>query len=124
MSRWIVHASADFTARHALSSYLGSPEKPHNHLWKVAVRATSQQLNHEGYSLDFHALHRLLDEAVAPLEDLDLSSHPRIGSPTPSAERLAEVLAEILAPRVTDLGGTLISVSVWEGPDNRVDLEL
>lgn len=124
MSRWIIHASADFTARHALASYLGSPEAPHTHLWKVAVRAAAERLNREGYSLDFHALHRLLDEAVAPLENHDLSRHPRIGSPSPSAERLAEVLAEILAPRITDLGGTLLSVSVWEGPDNRVDLEL
>ena len=60
----------------------------------------------------------------APLDRADLNDHPEIGQPSPTAERVAEVLAEKLGPQYEKIGGTLLSVSVWEGPDNRVDLVL
>jgi 6-pyruvoyltetrahydropterin/6-carboxytetrahydropterin synthase len=124
MSRWIVHSRAEFTAAHALSSYLGQPEERHSHRWQVAIRVATPALNDEGYAIDFHAVHGILEQNVTPLDGTDLSLHPEIGTPTPSAERVAEVLAGQLRQPLTDLGGTLLSVSVWEGPDNRVDLTL
>ncbi len=124
MSRWVIHSRSTFEARHALGSYLGEPEPAHEHLWEVAIRVGADRLNDEGYAIDFHAVHRMLAEQVAPLRGTDLGDHPEIGTPTPSAERVAEVLAARLAPRLADLGGRLLSVSVWEGPSNRVDLVL
>lgn len=122
--RWVVHGRAEFTASHALTSYKGRPEEPHPHAWAVALRVGVTELNDEAYALDFHAVHRLLDEALAPLHYSDLGRHPEIGRPSPTAERLAEVVAGWLAAPLAELGGTLLTVSVWEGPDNRVDLEL
>jgi len=124
MSRWVVHARASFTARHALARYLGEPEQSHSHPWQVAVRVGTDRLNDEGYAVDFHAVHRALSGVVAPLDGSDLNAHPEIGVPTPSAERVAEVIAGWLAPVVRELGARLLSVSVWEGPENRVDLIL
>lgn len=124
MSRWVVHAAFELDARHALLSYGSRPEESHEHRWRVAVAATTGSLNDEGYAIDFHALHELLERHLAPLDGSDLNLHPEIGCPTPSAERLAEVVAGWLASEVETLGGTLIRVSVWEGPENRVDLEL
>ena len=124
MSRWVVHARTAFEARHGLTRYLGRPEESHPHRWAVEVRAGANRLNDDGYALDFVALHRLLAEWVAPLDGSDLNSHPVIGRPSPTAERVAEVLAEALEPVVAALGGTLLSVTVWEGPENRVDLNL
>ena len=124
MSRWVVHARASFTARHALTRYLGEPEASHSHLWQVAVRVGTDRLNDEGYAVDFHAVHQALATVVAPLDGSDLNAHPEIGAPTPSAERVAEVIAGWLAPVVQELGASLLSVSVWEGPENRVDLVL
>ena len=122
MTRWVVHARASFTARHALTSYLGEPEASHSHPWQVAVRVGTDRLNDEGYAIDFHAVHQALATVVAPLDGSDLNAHPEIGAPTPSAERVAEVIAGWLAPVVQELGASLLSVSVWEGPENRVDL--
>lgn len=122
MSRWIIHSRTAFAASHALSSYRGEPEVPHEHLWEVAIRVGTDDLNAEGFAIDFHEVHAVLETAVDPLRDTDLNSHPEIGDPTPSAERVAEVVAGRLGPELTAIGGELLMVSVWEGPENRVDL--
>lgn len=124
MSRWVVHAEAAFQAHHALTAYRGHPEPSHSHPWKVAVQVGVDRLNDEGYALDFHEVQSILDTAIAPLDGSDLNQHPEIGRPSPTAERLAEVLAQWLTPNYRKIGGTLLTVSVWEGPDNRVDLML
>lgn len=124
MSRWVIHSRATFSARHALTIYRGQPEESHEHVWEVAIQVGAEALNEEGFALDFHEVHALLGAALTPLRDSDLNDHPKIGKPTPSAERIAQVIAEELADGVTALGGRLLVVSVWEGPENRVDLRL
>ena len=124
MSRWVIHAEASFDARHALTSYQGRPESKHEHSWKVAVQVGAEVLNDEGYALDFHEVETIVAEAVRPLGGTDLNLHPEIGKPSPTAERVAQVLAEKLASEFDAIGGRLLSISVWEGPKNRVDLVL
>jgi 6-pyruvoyltetrahydropterin/6-carboxytetrahydropterin synthase len=124
MSRWVIHAEATFDASHALSSYRGRPESSHEHSWRVAVRVGTDALNEEGYALDFHQVETILGAAVRPLVGTDLNRHPEIGTPSPTAERIAEVLSETLTVDFEKIGGRLLTVSVWEGPDNRVDLTL
>ena len=124
MSRWVIHAEASFDARHALTSYRGKRESAHGHQWKVVVRVGADALNEEGYALDFHQVRAVLAAAVTPLDRIDLNDHPEISDPSPTAERVAEVLAAKLSPEYEAVGGHLLSVSVWEGPDNRVDFNL
>ncbi len=124
MKRWIYHSDTEFEARHALTSYLGEPEAVHRHRWRVAVEVGAAGLGPEHYGLDFHFVHGILGEAAAALDGADLNQHAEIGSPSPTAERVAEVLADRLGPAFEALGGTLLKLSVWEGPGNRVDLVL
>ncbi len=124
MKRWVIHASTELEARHALVSYHGKPEESHSHRWRIAIRVGTDHLNHEGFAIDFEAVKVMLEAMVAPLRECDLNTHPEIGHPTPSAERLAEVVALTLEPEVHRLGAALLSVTVWEGPENRVDLNL
>jgi 6-pyruvoyltetrahydropterin/6-carboxytetrahydropterin synthase len=124
VSRWIIHAEASFDARHALTSYRGKREPVHGHQWKVVVRVGADAVNEEGYALDFHEVQSILDAMVEPLDGTELNQHSEIGNPSPTAERVAEVLAEKLGPEYLKIGGRLLSVSVWEGPENRVDLIL
>jgi len=124
MSRWVIHALASFDAHHALTSFRGERESSHDHPWKIAVRVGAEKLNQEGFALDFHQVRDLLAAAVAPLDRSNLNDHRKIGHPSPTAERVAEVLSQMLAPEYERIGGQLLSVSVWEGPDNRVDLIL
>ncbi len=122
--RWVVHSRTTFNAAHALSSYRGKPEDSHDHRWEVAIRVGADALNGEGFALDFYEVHAALEQVVKPLRDSDLNLHPAIGSPTPSAERVAQFLADELQPVTKSMGGRLLTVSVWEGPENRVDLNL
>lgn len=124
MSRWVVHAWTEFTARHALTLYKGEAEASHVHDWRVEVRIGADALGPDGYALDFHEVRHILAEAVAPLDDSDLNADPEIARPSPTAERVTEVLALRLAPPYEAIGGRLLSISVWEGPENRVDLLL
>ena len=123
-ARWIIHSRSSFDAHHALTIYKGQPEASHDHVWDVEIRVGTDRLNAEGYALDFHQVHQILADSVAPLEGTDLNQHPEIGRPTPSAERVAEVLAGQIAPQVEAIGGRLLTVSVWEGPENRVDFNI
>ncbi len=124
MSRWVYHSEAEFEASHALTRYLGQPESPHNHRWRVAIKVGADGLNDENYGLDFHAVHQALSKIVAPLDGTDLNNHPEIGQPSPTAESVALFIAAAVREPIEDLGGTLSEISVWEGPGNRVDLRL
>jgi len=124
MSRWVLHSRRTFEARHALTRYMGGEESPHHHVWEVAVKVGAEALNSEHYALDFHAVHEILAATITDLDGTSLNDHPKIGTPSPTAERVAEVVAEIVGPQYSALGGTLLMVSVWEGPENRVDLNL
>jgi 6-pyruvoyltetrahydropterin/6-carboxytetrahydropterin synthase len=124
MTRWVIHSNARFEACHALTLYKGKPEEYHTHEWQVAIRVGTDTLNDEGYAVDFHAVHTALEDVVRPLDGADLNQHPEIGSPSPSAERVAEVIAHCLDMEMKELGAKLLTVSVWEGPENRVDLNL
>ncbi len=124
MSRWVYHSEAEFTATHALTRYLGEPESPHNHRWRVAIKVGTNRLNADNYGLDFHAVYQALSQAVAPLDGTDLNTHPAIAQPSPTAESVALFIADQLGTPIEGLGGTLMEISVWEGPGNRVDLRL
>lgn len=120
---WRYHSRQSFTASHALTHYLGQPEPSHSHEWSVAAVVTAARLGPEHYGLDFHAVHDHLEQVVAPLRDSDLSAHPEIGTPSATAENLALFVWSALRPEIEDLGGRLERVSVWEGPENRVDYD-
>ncbi len=124
ISRWIYRSEAEFQARHALTLYHGQAEDSHDHQWRVAIRVGVEHLNSEHYGIDFHAVHRALDEAVSPLDGTDLNDHPTISNPSPTAESVALFIADALKNPIERLGGTLLEISVWEGPDNQVDLRM
>jgi len=122
--RWVYHARGSFDAGHALTVYLGRPEEVHVHCWEVEVEVGASALNHEQYGLDFHRVRGILERIIEPLNGMVLNEIPGIGRPSPTAENLALYLAEKLKGPYRELGGRLLGISIWEGPENRVDLIL
>jgi 6-pyruvoyl-tetrahydropterin synthase len=121
---WVYHSEQRFRAHHALTLYNGEPEAPHGHEWRVSVKVSAETLRKEHFALDFHAVHDALAQVMEGLDGTDLTDHAHIGRISPTAAAVALFVQERLEPLLTALGGRLEMVSVWEGPETRVDLRL
>lgn len=108
-----------FSAAHQLVLYDGSLEPLHGHNWRVKVTVSARQLDSIGVVMDFHELERLVDAIVTPLHNTHLNEVSafavKSGGLNPSAENVAlHVGRSLTLPE--NVG--IISVEVWETPDN------
>lgn len=106
----------DFSASHQLRLYDGTMEPLHGHNWHVEVTVGAPRLDAMGVVMDFHELQRLLDELVSPMHNRHLNDLPAFSNRNPSAENVAEHLAEALK---LPAAVSLERVEVWETPDCR-----
>jgi 6-pyruvoyltetrahydropterin/6-carboxytetrahydropterin synthase len=104
-----------FSASHQLRLYDGSIEPLHGHNWRVKITIASDQLDSIGVVMDFHELERLADLVVVPMHNRHLNELPPFNKLNPSAENVALHVASKLA---LPPGIRLISVEVWETPEN------
>jgi len=104
-----------FSASHQLRLYDGSLEERHGHDWVVRVTVGAPALDRIGLVMDFHELERLVDAVCGPMRDRHLNDLPAFAATNPTAENVAQYLAASihLPPAVH-----LVSVEVWETPDN------
>lgn len=90
-------------------------EPLHGHNWRVKVSAAAEKLDEIGVVMDFHELERLVDEIITPMHNHHLNDLPAFAATNPSAENVALQIGRSLhLPR----GISLLSVEVWETPEN------
>lgn len=95
----------EFCAAHALV-ISGQREVLHGHNFHTTIRVDGPQLDVDGMLLDFHALERVVDEVLAPMRNANLNdlqpfaSSGAIGGRNPSAELIAQHIAEEVARRL------------------------
>lgn len=104
-----------FSAAHQLRLYDGSLEPLHGHNWRVEVTVRAERLDAIGVVMDFHELERLVDLVVGPWHNRHLNDAPAFASRNPSAECVAQAIGEQLK---LPAGIALVSVRVWETPEN------
>ena len=104
-----------FSASHQLRLYDGSLEPLHGHNWAVKVTVAAEKLDSIGVVMDFHELERLADLIVVPMHNRHLNEVPAFSRMNPSAENVAVYVASNLT---LPPGLRLISVEVWETPEN------
>ncbi len=104
-----------FSASHQLRLYDGSLEPLHGHNWVVKVTVESQQLDAIGVVMDFHELERLVDAIVQPWHNTHLNDAPAFATANPSTENVALHVGRTLQ---LPHGVRLVSVEVWETPEN------
>jgi 6-pyruvoyltetrahydropterin/6-carboxytetrahydropterin synthase len=104
-----------FSASHQLRLYDGSLEPLHGHNWTVKVAISAQKLDSIGVVMDFHELERLVDQLVVPMHNRHLNDLAAFTGGNPSAENVALHVASKLA---FPSGIRLVSVEVWETPEN------
>lgn len=119
MSTYEVTVERSFKASHALRLPDGGLEEPHEHTWSVTVAFRSDTLDEPmGVVVDFEQVDRVLRAIADDVEGADLGDLPALAGASPSAERVAEWLAGLLAERL-DAGARLYSVTVTEAPGCR-----
>lgn len=114
-----IEVESEFTATHQLRLGDGSLEARHGHVWRVTVRVEASGLDALGTVVDFHEVQEALGAVVKPWNNGHLNDvAPFDGAVNPSAERVAERIAELLGPRVAGMAAEarLVSVRVTEAP--------
>lgn len=114
-----------FAAAHAIGLPDGSLEPLHGHNWTISAVVESADLDSIETVMDFHELHRVLVEAVEPVNNRCFNDHPPfdIQAPyqrssaklNPTAERIAEWIAGRITPRLPK-GVRLIELRLSEAP--------
>lgn len=108
-----------FSAAHALT-IAGEREPIHGHNWRVRATVQCDALDADGLVCDFHTLAESLRSIVAPFHNANLNDIAPFTSVNPSAERVAEHIANALRRTHADLNNNrsvrLTRVSVTEAP--------
>ena len=112
-----ITTTREFSAAHQLKLYDGSMEPLHGHNWKVSVTVASPLVDAIGVVMDFHELERLADAIIGTLHNRHLNDVEAFRSMNPSAENVAMLVGQSLAPRLPK-NVTLTSVEVWETVTN------
>ncbi|MCC5823995.1 MAG: 6-carboxytetrahydropterin synthase [Phycisphaerales bacterium] len=115
---YTVEITTEFAAAHALV-IAGRREPVHGHNWHVTALISGPSLDGDGLLCDFHTVHAVLEDIVAPFHNNDLNATAPFDERNPTAELIARHIADELADR---LGGALAeaarveSVRVTESP--------
>ncbi|MGC9259173.1 MAG: 6-pyruvoyl trahydropterin synthase family protein [Phycisphaerae bacterium] len=111
-----IEVHAEFFAYHQLRLAEMRLEPLHDHIWRVTVRVVSPRLDPLETVMDFHALERSLKIICAQWNNRNLNDiAPFDRAVNPSAERVAQRIAELLAPEIP-VPATLQSVAITEAP--------
>ena len=113
-----ITVEADFCAAHALT-VAGIREPVHGHNWHVTVTLAGDVLDDDGLLCDFHTVESSLHELVKQFNNEDLNTHPAFRENNPSAERVAQYIAEQLQESVASHlpdNARIAAVKVTEAP--------
>ena len=104
----------EFCAAHSITIN-GKREPTHGHNWRVSAVVSGETLDANGLLCDFHLIERELDRVVGRFNNNDLNSMPPFDRLNPTAEHVAQQIAEALRPALPK-NVTLDRVSVTEAP--------
>jgi 6-pyruvoyltetrahydropterin/6-carboxytetrahydropterin synthase len=107
-----------FSAAHILDIE-GEREQLHGHNFKVEATVASEELNADGFVLDFRVLKRWLDSILEELDHTFLNDLAMFGDANPTAERIARFIYGRLEENTVPLGLAVSRVSAWESEGSK-----
>jgi 6-pyruvoyltetrahydropterin/6-carboxytetrahydropterin synthase len=109
-----VTASLTFEAAHYLRKYNGEADEPlHGHTWKVEVGVSSDELDKQGFVIDFVYLEMLLKKHVHDKFDHTVIDEvPPFTESNPTAEHIAKYIYDTLKQELPP--SLALWVRVWE----------
>ena len=103
-----------FAAGHALRHYKGKCENVHGHNYRVQVTAEGDQLNSIGLLVDFVELKRAMMQVIDRLDHANINDLPPFDRLNPTAEHIAQHIAETVGGQIDDGRVCVVECHVWE----------
>ncbi|RLS97326.1 MAG: 6-carboxytetrahydropterin synthase [Planctomycetota bacterium] len=94
-----IEVEYEFAAAHAIV-IAGERERMHGHNWRVVVSVGGERLDGEELLCDFHQIAHMLKELLEPFSNGSLNDIPPFDRINPTAEALAQFVAQSLATRL------------------------
>ncbi len=113
-----ISVEGHFDAAHSLRDYGGKCENLHGHRFVVVVTLRTEKLNSTGLAYDFLDLKGHLKAVLEAFDHKNLNETAPFDRLNPSSENIAITVFERMNGRLE--GVRLISVDVWESPENHV----
>ena len=107
-----------FKAQHQLKFENGTQEPLHEHDWKVCAIVSAERLDKNELAMDFEEIKSMLDSVVQEFRNQRLESLGIFENRNVSAETLARVIHEQLAPKLPSFV-RLDGIEITEAPGCR-----
>jgi 6-pyruvoyltetrahydropterin/6-carboxytetrahydropterin synthase len=107
---------AQFEAAHRLQGDFGPAARLHGHTYRVEVAVRGEALQEDGTLCDITVVQEAVDRVLKTVHYRDLTELELFGGRNTTAETVAQVLFEQLAPDLKGKGLSSLSVRVWESP--------
>jgi 6-pyruvoyltetrahydropterin/6-carboxytetrahydropterin synthase len=96
-----IFIEAQFEARHQVMLPDGTREPLHSHLWQVTAAVSAEELNAQGFVMDFLELKRIVKAAIAPFQRQQLEQLDCFSAGNTSAEAVAQYVFDAIAPQIS-----------------------
>ncbi len=110
-----ISVTTRFPAAHRLRLADGTLEPLHEHDWRVTVTLAARRLDSIGVVADFGRIRAQLAQAVADMRGTNLAAIDALEGQNPSAENVARLIADRLAPQLP-AEAALVCVEIEEEP--------
>jgi len=114
--RFFVYRESTFSAAHRLRNYHGKCENVHGHNWRVRLYVSREQLDQNGFVIDFKELDAILLRVLDRLDHKDINEVSPFTAENPTAENIARHIFTEAERELTllDPGCAVERVMVWE----------
>lgn len=107
---------AQFEAAHRLRGDFGLAARLHGHTYRVEVAVRGEALQEDGTLCDITVVQEAVERVLKTMHYRDLTELDLFEGRNTTAEVVAEVLFEQIAPDLKRKGLSSVSVRVWESP--------
>ena len=107
---------AQFEAAHRLRGDFGPAARLHGHTYRVEVSVRGEALKEDGTLCDITLVQRAVEGVLARMHYRELTELEVFEGRNTTAEVVAQVLFQQIAPALTGQGVSSLGVRVWESP--------
>ena len=105
-----------FSAAHQVNGYAGDCAGIHGHTYRIEVKVRIKKLDKIGMSMDFRIIKKVLSMIINRLDHKNLNTLPYFKKYNATAEYIARYLYQEMRKKIK----SVYSISVWEGPNNKI----